>query len=79
MGMIMATVMHLDLARRFPFWFDNASLSIVEFGQAIPRVLALNDTCHLRNGWSHPDEAQEFLFDQKTGGDARTTLQAGAL
>ncbi len=66
MGMIMATVMQLDLERRFPFWFDNASFSIVEFGGPVPRVLALNDTCHLRNGRPPPDEKQEFVFDEKS-------------
>jgi broad specificity phosphatase PhoE len=74
MGMIMATVMHLDLERRFPFWFENASFSVVEFGGPVPRILALNDTCHLRNGLPHPDEKEEFLFDAKSSsseGDAR--------
>jgi phosphoserine phosphatase len=80
MGMIMATVMQLDLERRYPFWFDNASLNIVEFGGAVPRVLALNDTCHLRTGFPHPDEKQELAMDDKLdGGEARSTLQSGAL
>lgn len=69
MGMIMATVMNLDLERRFPFWFENASYSVVEFGGPVPRVVALNDTCHLRNGHPHPDGQDEFLFDEKTGGE----------
>lgn len=68
MGMIMATVMHLDLDRRFPFWFENASFSVVEFGGPVPRVLSLNDTCHLRDGLPHPDEQEEFLFDAKSSG-----------
>ncbi len=77
MGMIMATVMHLDQERRYPFWFDNASLNIVEFGGAVPRVLALNDICHLRQGSPQPDERQEFNLDEKTnGGAARSTLQS---
>lgn len=66
MGMIMATVMHLDLERRFPFWFENASFSVVEFGGPVPRVLALNDTCHLRAGMQRPDETEEFVFDAKS-------------
>lgn len=66
MGMIMATVMHLDLERRFPFWFENASFSVVEFGGPVPRVLGLNDTCHLRAGMQRPDEKEEFVFDAKS-------------
>ena len=79
MGMIMATLMHLDLERRFPFWFDNASFSIVEFGGPVPRVLALNDTCHLRNGLPHPDETQEFVFDEKSSSAEGNTLRQSAV
>jgi broad specificity phosphatase PhoE len=71
MGMIMATVMALDQERRFPFWFENGSFSIVEFGGPFPRLLLLNDTCHLRNGLPHPNERDEFVLDEKSsaGGD----------
>jgi broad specificity phosphatase PhoE len=79
MGMIMATVMHLDLERRFPFWFDNASFSIVEFGGPVPRVLALNDTCHLRSGLPHPDEKQEFVLDEKSSSAEGKTPRQSAL
>jgi len=33
---------------RSPFYFGNASLSIVEVNPVRPRILLLNDTCHLR-------------------------------
>ncbi len=80
MGMIMATVMRLDLELRFPFWFDNASLNIVEFGGPIPRVLALNDICHLRGGFSHPQRRDESLLDEKAnGGEPRPAPQSAAL
>ena len=80
MGMIMATVMHLDMERRFPFWFSNASVNIVEFGRTVPRVLALNDTCHLRAGFPKPESRQEFAQDEKTNdGKARETLESAAL
>ncbi len=77
LSMLMATVMHLDLERRFPFWFDNASLSLVEFGGSVPRVLTLNDTCHLREGSPHPNGKQEAALDAKTSpSDARSIVQS---
>lgn len=79
MGMIMATVMSLDLERRFPFWFENASFSIVEFGGPVPRVLTLNDTCHLRNGLSEHDEKREFIFDEKSGSAQGDQYQQSAV
>lgn len=79
MGMIMATVMRLDVEHRFPFWFDNASFSIVEFGGSVPRVLTLNDTCHLRNGLPHPDENQEFVLDEKSSSAEGNTLRQSAV
>ncbi len=76
MGIIMALVMHLDLERRLPFWFDNASLNIVEFGGPVPRVLALNDTCHLRDGFRILRPDQKFVLDEKMdSGGAQSTLQ----
>jgi broad specificity phosphatase PhoE len=79
MGMIMATVMSLDLERRFPFWFENASFSIVEFGGPVPRVFALNDTCHLRNCLQHPDEKAEFVLDAKNDSAGIDIPQQSAL
>jgi broad specificity phosphatase PhoE len=79
MGMIMATVMSLDQERRFPFWFENASFSIVEFGGPFPRLLVLNDTCHLRNGLPHPDEKEEFVFDEKSSAEGNTREQSPIL
>lgn len=37
----------LDREQRHPFHFDNASVSIVEVGGVVPRVLRLNDVSHL--------------------------------
>ena len=71
MGMIMALLMHIDLAWRLPFWFENASLNIVEFGSAVPRVRVLNDTCHLRAA-----RAKMVLEDAANGNCARATLPA---
>lgn len=47
LGMLVATMIGLDIARRFPFWFDNASITRVEFNATRPRIRLLNDTCHL--------------------------------
>jgi broad specificity phosphatase PhoE len=79
MGMIMATVMSLDQERRFPFWFQNGSFSIVEFGGAFPRLLVLNDTCHLRNGRPHPSEKEEFVLDEKISGEGNAPEQSPVL
>ncbi len=77
MGMIMALVMRLDLELRLPFWFDNASINIVEFGGPVARVLTLNDTCHLRSGFPHPNGKEEAALDAKANGvDARSIVQS---
>jgi alpha-ribazole phosphatase len=49
-NMLLSTLMELDINRRWPFWFDNASLSWMDLTQPRPRLRLLNDTCHLRNG-----------------------------
>jgi len=49
-GTFNAYLMHiigLDHRRRSPFWFNNASLSMVLLGGVRPRIALLNDTCHL--------------------------------
>ncbi|MGE5140642.1 MAG: histidine phosphatase family protein [Rudaea sp.] len=70
LAMIVATVIQLDVERHFPFWFDNACLNVVEFGGRVPRVLSLNDTCHLRNGSRQPNVEQELALDAKTAGSS---------
>ena len=49
-GMMLATLIGLDIGKRFPFWFDNASLSHVDLSGGRVRLRLLNDTCHLRDG-----------------------------
>jgi len=46
--MFFATLLGLDIHKRFPFRFDNTSVSKVDFSQRRPRICLLNDTCHLR-------------------------------
>jgi len=43
----LAHLVGLDIHRTSPFRFDNASLSIVSVRDARPRIVTLNDTCHL--------------------------------
>ncbi len=50
LNMFIGTVMGLDIAKRFPFWFDNASVSWIDWSRSRPRVRLLNDLCHLRDG-----------------------------
>jgi broad specificity phosphatase PhoE len=47
LGMLLATLIQLDIQDRFPFRFDNASLCKVEMTRGRPRLDLLNDTCHL--------------------------------
>lgn len=47
LSMFFATVLGLDIHKRFPFRFDNTSISKVDFSRPRPRVYLLNDTCHL--------------------------------
>jgi broad specificity phosphatase PhoE len=49
--MLLSTLMELDINRRSPFWFDNASISYVDLSGPRARLRLLNDTCHLRNGY----------------------------
>jgi probable phosphoglycerate mutase len=46
-GEYLAYLLGLDRKRRHPFHFDNASVSIVELGGMMPRVIRLNDISHL--------------------------------
>jgi broad specificity phosphatase PhoE len=43
----LTTLLGLDINRRHPFHFTNASLSIVEVGDKLKAIDVLNDTCHL--------------------------------
>jgi len=46
-GMFVNTLIGLEINRRSPFWFDNASITVVDLSGARPRIRLLNDTCHL--------------------------------
>lgn len=48
LSILFATLMGLDIQKRFPFRFDNAALSKVDFSRRRPRIDLLNDSCHLR-------------------------------
>jgi broad specificity phosphatase PhoE len=50
LGLLIATLIGWDISKRLPFWFDNASVSLIDLAAARPRVRLLNDTCHLANG-----------------------------
>ena len=46
-GVYLACFVGLDGYDRTPFWFDNASLSIIRLDRLWPAIILLNDTCHL--------------------------------
>ena len=50
-NMLVMTLLEFDINRRWPFWFDNASVSYVDLSGPRARLRLLNDTCHLRNGY----------------------------
>jgi broad specificity phosphatase PhoE len=48
LSLMLGASIGLDLTKRFPFRFDNASLSKVDMRSMRPRIDLLNDTCHLQ-------------------------------
>jgi broad specificity phosphatase PhoE len=48
-SMFVGTLIGLDVNVRSPFWFDNASITLIDLSGSRPRVRLLNDTCHLDN------------------------------
>jgi broad specificity phosphatase PhoE len=63
-GMLLMTILEMDTEKRFPFIFDNASLSIIAFEPPGPRIHLLNETCHLREPTPHT-RADELMQDEK--------------
>ncbi len=49
LSLMLAACIGMDLTKRFPFRFDNASLSKVDLNSIVPRIDLLNDTCHLNH------------------------------
>jgi probable phosphoglycerate mutase len=47
LGMILAHLLRMDVNRPTPFFFGNASLSIVQLTPRGPRLSLMNDTSHL--------------------------------
>ncbi len=69
LNLMLGASIGLDLTKRFPFRFDNASLSKLDMKSVRPRIDLLNDTCHLRTFHGEPltrpaenaeEEAQVF-------------------
>ncbi len=49
LSLMLGACVGLDPTKRFPFRFDNASLSKVDLKNRMPRIDLLNDTCHLHD------------------------------
>lgn len=47
LNMLLMAALRLDVEHPLPFWIDNASLNIVQWGDRGVRLRLLNDTCHL--------------------------------
>jgi broad specificity phosphatase PhoE len=47
LGMLLIHLLGMDARRPSPFRFGNVSLSVVELSARGPRVISLNDMCHL--------------------------------
>ncbi len=54
LSLMLGASIGLDLAKRFPFHFDNASLSKLDMKNVRPRIDLLNDTCHLHTSHREP-------------------------
>ena len=50
LGVMLAHLLGMEVKRPTPFWFGNASLSVVEFRSRGAVLSRLNDTCHLDSG-----------------------------
>lgn len=48
LSMLLASILDMDINKRFPFRLDNASVSQIDLERPRPRIDLLNDTCHLR-------------------------------
>lgn len=46
-NMLLMTILNLDSKHNLPFTIDNASISLVTWGERGPRLKGLNDVCHL--------------------------------
>ena len=46
----LTALLNLDVNRRHPFHFANASLSVIEIDERLIGINVLNDTCHLNGG-----------------------------
>jgi broad specificity phosphatase PhoE len=54
LSLMLGASIGLDLTKRFPFHFDNASLSKLDMKIVRPRIDLLNDTCHLHTSHREP-------------------------
>jgi broad specificity phosphatase PhoE len=50
LGVYLGHLLEMQIHRRLPFQFDNASLSIVRVDERRVRLIKLNDTSHLADG-----------------------------
>ncbi|MDQ2714760.1 MAG: histidine phosphatase family protein, partial [Chloroflexota bacterium] len=53
-GILLCHVLGMDLSRRRQFRGDNASITELDLGETLPRLLCFNETAHLR----HPTHVQ---------------------
>lgn len=57
-NMLLLASLNLDIERPLPFWIDNASINIVQWGDRGVRLRLLNDTCHLGHLPSPPETSR---------------------
>lgn len=67
LGEYLAHLLGLDLNRRHPFRFDNASVSVVDVGGPLTRVHRLNDVSHLMLAASPPSGDHSGEDKDETG------------
>jgi broad specificity phosphatase PhoE len=64
-NMLLMAVLSLDIERSLPFSIENASISIVQFGERGARLRVLNDMCHLNYALAPHLETSASRADQK--------------
>lgn len=64
-NMLLMASLNLDVERPLPFWIDNASMNIVQWGERGARLRLLNDTCHLSHMFAASSETARFPSDAR--------------
>jgi broad specificity phosphatase PhoE len=57
-NMLLMVSLGLDVEHPLPFWIDNCSINLVQWGERGARLRGLNDVCHLNHHFVPPPRMQ---------------------